>query len=232
MGASDGIGWRAFLRLAVLWILTPLLMFGAAGRLKWPAGWAFMALSFGGGIAGRLVLARKAPELVSERARFAEKRDVKTWDRVLMPMVAIVGPLSVCIVAGLDKRFGWSPRIGIAARVVGAGLLSLGYALGTWAMATNRFFDAVVRIQRERGHTVVSSGPYAYVRHPGYAASLLVLPGAALLLGSLWSLIPGALTALAIIVRTALEDRTLGEELEGYRDYAERVRHRLLPGVW
>ena len=108
----------------------------------------------------------------------------------------------------------------------------LGFGFGSWALVSNAFFATTVRIQDERGHTVVSDGPYQYVRHPGYAGwglSWVVTP---LMLGSLWALIPAGLGAIALVVRTALEDRMLKEELDGYQDYAQRVRYRLLPGVW
>jgi protein-S-isoprenylcysteine O-methyltransferase Ste14 len=96
----------------------------------------------------------------------------------------------------------------------------------------NRFFSAVVRIQRDREHTVVTSGPYRLIRHPGYAGALITSLAIPLLLGSLWALIPAALVVCLLILRTALEDRTLQEKLDGYREYAGRVRYRLLPGVW
>jgi protein-S-isoprenylcysteine O-methyltransferase Ste14 len=111
-------------------------------------------------------------------------------------------------------------------------ITALGYSLGTWATLVNRFFSAVVRIQRDRGHTVVSSGPYRLIRHPGYAGAVVTSLATPLLLGSLWALIPAVLAVCTLIIRTALEDRTLQEELEGYHDYTARVRYRLLPGVW
>jgi protein-S-isoprenylcysteine O-methyltransferase Ste14 len=108
----------------------------------------------------------------------------------------------------------------------------LGWALFMWAMGANAFFSEAVRIQEERGHTVVTDGPYRYVRHPGYVGAILALFATPLLLGSLWALIPAGLATIGYVVRTALEDKTLQEELDGYTEYAQQTRYRLLPGVW
>jgi protein-S-isoprenylcysteine O-methyltransferase Ste14 len=148
--------------------------------------------------------------------------------------MSVVGVLSLVkyVVAGLDFRFGWStgimPALQFAALVVAVG----GYALGTWAMAVNAYFSLVVRIQHDRGQKVVSDGPYRWVRHPGYVGTILFELAAPLLLGSWWALVPGVISALLLVVRTALEDRTLQQELDGYKQYAGEVRYRLLPGVW
>jgi protein-S-isoprenylcysteine O-methyltransferase Ste14 len=115
---------------------------------------------------------------------------------------------------------------------VAAGFVILGSALSVWAMASNRFFSGTVRIQRDRGHTVVDGGPYGLVRHPGYLAWCISAPAIPLMLGSLWALIPALLGLCALVLRTSLEDKTLREELPGYEGYAQRVRYRLLPGVW
>ena len=149
-----------------------------------------------------------------------------------MPLVALVGPFAGLLVAGLDKRFGWSPEIPLGIQIAALALVILGYLLSIWAMVVNRFFSAVVRIQTERGHTVITTGPYSYVRHPGYDGGIVCNLAGAIALSSLWALIPGALVVLLTVVRTALEDRTLQEELVGYKEYAKRVRYRLLPGIW
>jgi protein-S-isoprenylcysteine O-methyltransferase Ste14 len=135
--------------------------------------------------------------------------------------------------AGLDVgRLHWTGRLSASVYV----LAYIGYAAGCavmmWAMRVNRFFSSVVRIQTERGHRVIDTGPYAWVRHPGYVGALLYVPCTALTLGSLWALLPAAAISAALIVRTHLEDETLQSELPGYRDYAARVRWRLVPGLW
>jgi protein-S-isoprenylcysteine O-methyltransferase Ste14 len=136
------------------------------------------------------------------------------------------------ILAGLDVRFEWTAQMPLTLQIAALVIAALGYALGTWAMAANAFFSKVVRIQEDRGHAVATGGPYRYVRHPGYTGTIASELATPIMLGSLWALIPGGLAALLFVIRTALEDRTLHEELDGYRDYARRVRYRLLPGIW
>jgi protein-S-isoprenylcysteine O-methyltransferase Ste14 len=136
------------------------------------------------------------------------------------------------IVAGLDFRNSWSSGIGMAGQIVALLSVIAGYALVVWATGVNAFFSQVVRIQAERGHTVISNGPYQYVRHPPYVGMILVMLASPIMLGSWWALIPGAFSAVLMIIRTSLEDRTLQAELPGYIEYAQRVRYRLVPGVW
>ena len=136
------------------------------------------------------------------------------------------------LVAGLQHRFQWPPRLPLLLQLAALILVILGFILGNWTMIVNRFFSAGVRIQRDREQTVVDRGPYAVVRHPAYAGALLTFLALPLMLDALWALLPALLTAVALVLRTALEDRTLQEELDGYTAYARRVRYRLLPGVW
>jgi protein-S-isoprenylcysteine O-methyltransferase Ste14 len=155
---------------------------------------------------------------------------VKRWDKLLSALFSVTG-LAVLVVAALDARFVFSP-LPPASFDAGFTLYAAGGALSSWAMASNRFFSSFVRIQTERGHTVATGGPYRFVRHPGYAGFAVATVATALLLGSGWALVPAALTALILVIRTVLEDRTLLAELSGYREYAARVRYRLLPGLW
>ena len=168
-------------------------------------------------------------DLIAERARVGE--GTKDWDRVLGSLSIFLVTPGALIVAGLDERFGWS-QIGLVVQLLAAGFVILGSALTVWAMASNRYFSGTVRIQTDRGHAVVSAGPYRLVRHPAYLAWCISAPAIPLMLGSLWGLIPSVLGICALLLRTHLEDRTLREELPGYQDYARRVRYRLLPGVW
>jgi protein-S-isoprenylcysteine O-methyltransferase Ste14 len=140
--------------------------------------------------------------------------------------------LAKYILAGLDVRYGWTAQMPLTIQVIALVVSALGYALGTWAMVTNAYFSMIVRIQEDRDHAVVSDGPYRYVRHPGYTGTTTFELATPIMLGSLWALLPGVLAAALTVVRTALEDRTLQEELDGYRDYAQRVRYRLLPSIW
>jgi protein-S-isoprenylcysteine O-methyltransferase Ste14 len=199
-----------------------------SGRPDWIMAWA-LAIVMGITTGITIWFAPADREFIEERTRI--KADVKSWDKPL-GLILSVSPFAVFIVAGLDQRFGRSspvaPSVQVGALVL-VFIAQLGYA---WAIASNKFFARFVRIQTERGHTVVTGGPYRFVRHPGYATGLLTILAAALALGSLWALIPAGLVAVLGIVRTALEDKTLQAELPGYADYARRVRYRLLPGVW
>lgn len=223
---------RIALRIALALVLYPLVLFLPAGRLDWVEGWVFLALLVALGGAGSAVLKTRHPDLVAERARFTKGEGIEPWDRILAPAVGILGPLATYVVAGLDVRFGWTGPLPLAVSVFGAAAITAGSALGLRAMAENRFFSSVVRIQAERGHVVVEGGPYRFVRHPGYAGGLVATLGVPLLLGSITALAPAVLTAGAIVLRTALEDRVLGAALPGYGDYAARVRWRLVPGIW
>ncbi|MHB1134123.1 MAG: methyltransferase family protein [Chloroflexota bacterium] len=223
---------RALASVVVLSLVYLAAIFATAGRLDWLQGWALFVVFTVGSPLSRLFVARRYPDLVAERANFDEKAGIKGWDKVLMPLVAIVGPLATVVVAGLDQRFVWTQAFPPALAVVALAVLVLSMALGTWAMLANRFFAAVVRIQTDRGHQVATGGPYAYVRHPGYAAGALGTLAIPLALGSWWGLLVAAGVVALYVARTALEDATLQAELPGYADYAHRTRYRLLPGVW
>jgi protein-S-isoprenylcysteine O-methyltransferase Ste14 len=151
----------------------------------------------------------------------------KLWNAVFWPLM-----LSIPVVGGIDVvRLQWS-RMPTALFSVGAAIFGTGIAISAWAMSANPFFEGTVRIQKDRGHRVVSAGPYRHVRHPGYVGLILWAVGTPFLIGSWASLVPACLTAGWVVVRTSLEDRTLSPELAGYQEYAERVRYRLVPGVW
>ena len=155
----------------------------------------------------------------------------KKWDIWLTILGALLLPLILYVVAGLDRGAEWS-ALPFWLQVVALVGMVLGIAITDWAMWANRFFSGTVRIQEDRGHTVAAGGPYRAVRHPGYVGTLVFEVFTPLLLGSWWAWIPGLLSAVLLLVRTALEDRTLQEELEGYEAYARQVRYRLLPGLW
>jgi len=135
-------------------------------------------------------------------------------------------------VAGLDVRFGWARDPSVAWHLAGAIVLAVGLEVTSWAMLANAYFSTAVRIQSDRGQTVCTTGPYRFVRHPGYVGVILQCISAPILLGSLWALIPGITATVLIVIRTSLEDRTLQAELTGYQDYVRKVRYRLVPGIW
>lgn len=210
-------------------VMLAVMLFLAAGTLNWIAGWATVIVTAGWVIATAIVVIPRRPELLAERV--GPKKGAKTWDTALLSLYGVT-MMIMWIVAGLDFRNGWSSGIGSLAQIGAMLIVIAAYALVVWATGANAFFSQVVRIQTERGHTVVSSGPYRYVRHPAYGGMILVVLGSPIMLGSWWALIPGVLSAILVIVRTALEDQTLRAELPGYAEYAQRTRYRLVPGVW
>jgi protein-S-isoprenylcysteine O-methyltransferase Ste14 len=226
------VGWKAWLRFAAFTLLLPAVLFIAVGRLNWVWAWVYVGIIVFFTLVSRVAVIRTNPDLIAERAQSLEREDVRGWDRLILFFLLLVGPLAMMIVAGLDERFGWSPPISVALKFAALAIMVLGYTVSTWAMAVNRYYSAVVRIQKDRDQTVVSDGPYRFVRHPSYATGNVASLMIPILLGSLWALIPCGLVVLGTIIRTALEDRTLLEELDGYKEYAARVRYRLLPGVW
>jgi len=226
------VGWKAWLRFAAFTLLLPMILFIAAGRLDWVWAWVYVGTVVFFTLVSRIAVIRTNPDLLAERAQSLDREDVRGWDRLILFFLLLVGPLAMMIVAGLDERFGWSPQIPLTPRLVALAIMVLGYTVGTWAMAVNRYYSAVVRIQKDRGQTVITDGPYRFVRHPSYATGIVASLMIPILLDSLWALIPTILVALGTIIRTALEDRTLLEELDGYEEYAAQVRYRLLPGIW
>ncbi len=216
------------------YLLIPLLLLVCAWDLTWWPAWIFSLMIVSAGIGGRIWAERRHPGLLVERekAKSDASRNVKPWDRILAPLMGLTLSFPLAVVAGLDHRYGWSPLFPTWLTVVGLAFVLCGYVLAVWALAENRFFSSMVRIQTDRGHVVCQSGPYRRIRHPGYAGNVLPLPGVVLALGSLWALIPATVALLVIVIRTILEDRTLAEELPGYREYAQRVRYRLIPGIF
>ena len=208
--------------------LTAILIV-SSGRLDWVTAWVYVGLRTGIAVVSMLIIASKHPGLLGER--FHPGQGVKAWDRPLASITTLFWPV-IWIVAGLDKRFDWSPRLAIAIRLVACVVWLQGDVFSKWAAISNCFYSRVVRIQKDRGHTVVTDGPYRYVRHPGYTGALVAGLATPIVLGSLWALVPGGVLALLLVIRTALEDRMLHEELLGYAEYAQQTRYRLLPGVW
>ncbi len=223
---------QQWIRLVAVYLLIPLVLLACGGDLGWWQAWGYSLLIVAAGPGGRIWAERRHPGLMAERQNMEKAQSAKAWDKVLAPLMALSFSFPLVIVAGLDHRIGWSPAFPLWLIVPGFILIALGYAFAAWALAENRFFSSVVRIQVDRGHAVCDTGPYRFVRHPGYAGNLLALPGIVLALSSMWTLIPAAVALIVAVIRTALEDRTLQEELPGYRDYAQRVRYRLIPGIY
>ena len=223
---------RQWIGLSAVYLSMPLILFVCGGDFGWWQAWVYTLLIVAIGVGGRILGERRHPGLTAERQNVEKIQDAKAWDKVLAPLMALSIVFPLMIVAGLDHRFGWSPVFPLWLIVLGIFLIALGYAFSSWAFVENRFFSSVVRIQTDRGHVVCDSGPYRIVRHPGYAGNILPLLGIVLALGSVWTLIPAVVALIIAVIRTALEDQTLQEELPGYRDYARRVRYRLIPGIY
>jgi protein-S-isoprenylcysteine O-methyltransferase Ste14 len=212
--------------LVIAW----LVLFVSAGRLNWTAGWVFFIMNTLTQILSSCLLISRQPGMLADRA--TAQAGTKSWDKFFAPAIAIFGSLAMFVTAGLDARFGWSGPV-----VPAVWLLALIISFGSqifvlWAMASNPFFATTVRIQEERGHTVIKQGPYELVRHPGYLGSVVYTLFSPLVLNSFWAFIPAILTVILLIVRTGLEDRTLKAELPGYSEYATKTRYRLFPGIW
>ena len=211
-------------------LMVPVVLFWPAGRWDWGWGWALVALYAVWVAANAIILIPRQPELLAERAQ----RDIsgmKSWDKTLLSVIGLL-TLAKYILAGFDVRYGWSAPLPLWVHVVAGLTAALGYAAGTWAMAENAYFSLVVRIQNDRGHAVCNTGPYKFVRHPGYLGSALFELAVPLLLGSWVALIFGGMAAILTVIRTALEDKTLQEELPGYKEFSQKTRYRLFPGIW
>ena len=230
--AAQAASPRQWIRLVVAYLLIPLILLICGGDLGWWQAWLYTLLIVVAGLGGRMWAEQRHPGLLAERQNIRKIKNAKAWDKVLAPLMAVSIGFPMVIVAGLDHRNNWSPEFPLWLIAIGFILISIGYAFAAWSIAENRFFSSVVRIQTDRGHVVCDSGPYRFVRHPGYAGNILALFGIVLALSSVWTLIPAAVASVIAVIRTKLEDRALQEELPGYRDYARRVRFRLIPGTY
>ncbi len=204
-------------------------IFVPAGTLNWTEAWLFIILYAIAVTAAIFWMKKKAPDLLKERMK--KKKNVKSWDKIFMAFYSIF-LLVILILPGLDAiRFQWSNVPLIAKTLAFIGYIP-GSGLAFWAMKENAFLSDVVRIQEDRGHTVCTTGPYKYVRHPMYVGVILIMICFPFSLGSVYTLIPAVIIVILFFIRTALEDKTLREELPGYAEYAQKVRYRLIPGIW
>jgi protein-S-isoprenylcysteine O-methyltransferase Ste14 len=207
-------------------ILIAIILLVSAGKIDWIYAWVYITSSL-------LVIIINAfifpTELISERGR--KKENIEKWDRLISGLI-IFPWLALYIVSGLDIRFGLSLELASWIHITGLVIFALGNAFVSWAMISNIYFSTVVRIQYDRGHTVSIGGPYRFMRHPGYVGMIIYLLASPIILGSIWALIPASLAVILFIIRTAFEDNTLKNKLEGYKEYAERVKYRLIPGIW
>jgi protein-S-isoprenylcysteine O-methyltransferase Ste14 len=216
---------------AVMLAVMAAIFYASAGRTDIPRSWLLFGATLVHFTGSTLVVARLNPELISQRLT-VRRAGSKSWDEVLMRVCNLTMLLLLPAVAGLDVgRYGWS-ALGAQYAVLGLALIAVSSMLISWSMAVNPYFEPTVRIQGDRGHRVVSTGPYGLVRHPGYLSGILWAVSVPLVVSSFYAFVPVLLYGALMVLRTQLEDRTLQGELEGYAEYARRVRYRLLPGVW
>jgi protein-S-isoprenylcysteine O-methyltransferase Ste14 len=211
-------------------VVMALLLFVPAGTVDWPSAWILLGSQLVLSLVGGYWLADSDPELLEERLKPLFQQGQSVADKIIIVLLIALG-ISLFVVMGLDRRFGWS-HVPLWVQIIGALLLVPMGVLSYLTFRENRFAAAVVRVQKERGHRVIATGPYAYVRHPMYLGAIFFVLGVPLMLGALSGVIVGALLIVLFGVRSVLEERTLAAGLPGYTDYAERVRYRLVPGVW
>ena len=222
---------RVILQMLLIVVVAPFIPMVISGDWSWWGAWAYALVSILTFVISRVIAGYRHPDLLAERARFMEAKDTKAFDKVLAPFLGL-GSILVLVVAGMDRFYGWSSSFSDSVKLAALAGVVLGYGFSSWALIENRFFSGTVRIQTERGHHVISTGPYRFVRHPGYAGGLVGYLFIPLLLDSVWAFIPTIFLSLVMVIRTALEDKTLQAELSGYREYAAKTRYRLFPGIW
>jgi len=224
------VGFLA-LQIAGMFLVFALALFLPAGTLAWAAGWAFMIMFFSFTVAASIWLFKQNPDLLKERMEGLSKADEKSWDKVLMTVIAIVF-FAWLIFMPLDAvRFRWS-QAPTWVQIMGAVILFCSFCVFYLAYRANPYLSPAIRIQNDRGQQVVSSGPYRYVRHPLYAGFMLFVPGTSLLLGSWYGLILGFVLVALTARRAVMEERALRDELKGYEEYMKKVKYRLIPFIW
>jgi protein-S-isoprenylcysteine O-methyltransferase Ste14 len=216
-------------QILIMFILLAVELFVGAGTLLWSWAWVYIGISLLSVAINAIFLLRTSPETVAERGR---PKEVKTWDKWIGGGLMVGQYILLPIIAALDYRIGWTGAIAIFWHVLGATAYAFSLAITGWAMISNAYFSTAVRIQSERGQKVCQSGPYRYVRHPGYVGFFLQALSVPILLGSIWALIFTVPIGMLMVIRTSLEDHMLQNELEGYKEYADQVKYRLVPGVW
>jgi protein-S-isoprenylcysteine O-methyltransferase Ste14 len=226
----DQYGRKGVIKELVFVVIHFLILAISAGNFGWINAWVYAGLALTYKAVYSTVLIIKNPKLLNERGRFI-KKDTKPFDKIFFGLMFPLNIIQV-VIAGLDAgRFGWT-HMPFWVNVIGALCMTAAFAFVLWAMNVNTHFETSVRIQEDRDHQVCSSGPYRLVRHPGYSGAIIAYFGSPLLLGSAWAFIPAVMMAALFIIRTYLEDRTLKQELAGYKEYATTTRYRLLPHVW
>jgi protein-S-isoprenylcysteine O-methyltransferase Ste14 len=222
--------FKAMLLMPVLVVIMALIFFSSAGRYDIPRAWYFFISMIIYFYISIIVVYRFNPTLIAERLKI--KKDTKKWDRILMRITNLFGIYIPFVIAGLDVgRFRWS-YLNIHFLIIGYILWILSNFFSTWAMTVNPHFEPTVRIQNDRNHKVIKTGPYRFIRHPGYLGGVLFYISTPLIIGSAYAFIPAGIAIILTIIRTILEDKTLQSELDGYLEYSKRVKYKLIPEIW
>jgi protein-S-isoprenylcysteine O-methyltransferase Ste14 len=215
----------------LIWIVAiGALLFVSAGTLHWPAAWVFLGTNAILGLGCGLWLAKTDPALLAERMRPTMQDGQPAADKKFMLAFGFAA-LIWLVTIGLDRRLHGSD-VPLSLQALGLAMLLLCTGFIMWVLRENSFAAPVVKVQAERGHHVVSTGPYAFVRHPMYSGIVLFFIGVPLLLGSWWGVALSPLFVVLFAIRSRIEERALIAGLPGYADYAARVHYRLLPGLW
>jgi protein-S-isoprenylcysteine O-methyltransferase Ste14 len=230
MSSLNRQGIRGIIVQSIIVLLAFVILFVSAGTLAWINGWIFVGLISILWVIHIVIMVRTNPEMLNERGSVI-KKGTKGFDRINLIAVPVLTLVSVVVMALDAGRFHWS-FMPLWLSILGTILLVLGLMFGTWAMSVNKFFEWTVRIQSDKQQYVCTSGPYRMIRHPGYTGYIVERLAYPLILGSWWGFLPEGILAIMFIVRTALEDRTLQNELQGYKEYAEKVKYRLIPLIW
>jgi protein-S-isoprenylcysteine O-methyltransferase Ste14 len=227
---SEVSNLRLASRLSAAFVVMSAAFFGSAGTVAWFQAWLYMAIQFSFWMVTALWLKKHNPQLLKDRMVFL-KGDTRGWDRIII-IVSTILFVPYLLLPGLDAvRYQWS-SVPLPVAVAGFAGVIVSLLLFFAVLRENAYLSRFVEIQREKGHRVVTSGPYRHVRHPMYVGLIILLYSLPVALGSLWTLIPASVLTLIFVIRTYLEDKTLRRELEGYEAYSTKVRYRLLPGIW
>ena len=228
---KNSLSVDAIVKMILFILIMPFITILISWKWDWWEAWVYGILSVVGFAVSRRLAVQRNPDIMAERASYGKQDDTQPWDKILSPLVAL-GSIFILIAAGLDMLFAWPPSFSLPVKVIALIIIIAGYSLGSWALIENRYFSGVVRLQTDRGHSVVSSGPYRFVRHPGYAGTVITYLAIPFLLDSAWALVPAVILVGLLFLRTALEDRFLQDNLSGYKDFTLKTRFRLIPGIW
>lgn len=222
---------QMIIQLVAYLIIFPMFPLLLSGRWDWWEAWFYAFVCLMSFVVSRVLVSRKYPDLLAERGKFLKHANAQPWDKLLAPLVGLGGNL-VPVTVGLEALYGQRFVFSLPVKLIAMILFLAGMLWSSYALMENRYFSGMVRLQSERGHQVITGGPYRFMRHPGYAGALLAYLTAPLFLDSLWTYLPVALVLFVIVIRTRLEDHFLQAELPGYKEYAQKVRYRLIPGIW